>query len=1122
MYAHWPEREPCLMAEVADDLLDSLAESFLTRYRRGERPSLSDYTRQHPDLASQIQELFPALVELEELGSALGPAPLKHSDAPSRLGEYRIIREIGRGGMGVVFEAVQESLGRRVALKLLPAGPATPPQMLDRFHREACIAARLHHGHIVPVFGVGVESGLSYYAMQYISGQGLDEVLKQIRARRAGSTIARAETRVVGDLSSASKVLCDDVAGYYRNIARLGEQVAEALEYAHSQGVLHRDIKPSNLLLDAGGHLWVTDFGLARSNDTNDLTQTGDVLGTPRFMAPERFRGAADVRSDVYSLGATLYELLTLEPAFAETDRAKLMEMVLRGRYLPPRHVEPAIPRDLETIVTKAMTTEPSGRYANSALLAEDLRRFVAGEPISARPPGALERVAKWSRRNPSWAAALTVAFVALATVAGIIGAYSFRLQNALSDANKNLGEAQSQNRRADENLAELRKAVDQFAGLILNEPQLHAVDLTETRRKLLTSAVTAYEKIIAQAGDGEELMTAQGDAHFQLGLILSQLGRNTESEQHNIAAITVWERLVERFPHKSRYRVQLAGALHNRGNDLEVLGRGAEAEGLIERASTICRDGLLQDPNNEFMRSSLASHCRGIGRIKTFSGAYMEASSAFRDGLELIEGLIRDRPKSTNYRAQEVAIRCALGFVFQHQGKLPEAEIEYRAAREAGRTALISFPECDEIKQELGQTVSLLAFTCDAQQNFTDAEVFALEAIDIFEKQHAKYPSQPLHAFELARVCSRLGQIHLHANQPGLGLNWANRSVDILRDNHLASAEGHLKVWAVRMILECRAYTLERLDRPAEAAADYLAAIPFCQPYEDWHRCLLARCTTLVRAKLLDDAEKSYHEAIQAYDEKIAENSADMRFPRDRVQFVFQLGEMLIRGRNVDEGRQLINDAVAERERLANVQDAPSIDLHSRMKVYNDAAIAWRHASRFAEALGWHDKAVAECDHLSRLPAEVEFAQQWRAKIMDGRAFGRMIVGDRVGAAEDYAAAAEAETDDVARRGFRIQQASQLLAAGDVTTACKIDENQISGGKIPDSDSFSAVRLMSLAAAALPANDLRRVPMLDRAIVYLKQAIESRKVDPSRLANHPDLVLLQDRDDFKALVTVK
>ena len=269
--------------------------------------------------------------------------------------------------MGVVFEAVQESLGRRVALKLLPAGPATPPQLLDRFHREACIAARLHHGHIVPVFGVGAENGLSYYAMQYIAGQGLNEVLKQIRARRTGSTLTGSDTKIVGDPSNASKVLCDDVAGYFRNIARLGEQAADALDYAHSQGVLHRDIKPSNLLLDASGHLWVTDFGLARSNDTNDLTQTGDVLGTPRFMAPERFRGTADARSDVYSLGATLYELLTLEPAFAEADRAKLLDMVVRGRCLPPRHIESAIPRDLEIIIAKSMATEPNSRYASAS-----------------------------------------------------------------------------------------------------------------------------------------------------------------------------------------------------------------------------------------------------------------------------------------------------------------------------------------------------------------------------------------------------------------------------------------------------------------------------------------------------------------------------------------------------------------------------------------------------------------------------------------------------------------------------------------------------------------------------------------------------------------------------------
>jgi serine/threonine protein kinase/tetratricopeptide (TPR) repeat protein len=767
------------MAEVADDLLDSLAEAFLTRLRRGERPSLSDYTRQHPDLASQIQELFPALVELEELGSALGPTALTSSVAPNRLGEYRIIREIGRGGMGVVFEAVQESLGRRVALKLLPAGPATPPQMLDRFHREACIAARLHHGHIVPVFGVGTEGGLSYYAMQYIAGQGLDEVLKQIRARRTGSTVARADTRVVGDPSSGSKALCDDdAAGYYRNIARLGEQAAEALDYAHSQGVLHRDIKPSNLLLDAAGHLWVTDFGLARSNDTSDLTQTGDVLGTPRFMAPERFRGTADARSDVYSLGATLYELLTLEPAFAEADRVKLMEIVLCGRFLPPRQVVPAMPRDLETIVTKAMATEASGRYATAAQLAEDLHRFVAGEPIAARPPGSLERVAKWSKRNPAWAAVLTVGFLAMATVAGVIGVYSFRLKNALLDANTNLVEAQTQNRRADDNLVEIGKSVADITQLVLNEPRLQTAELTDTRRQLLTCAVEAYGKVAAQAGSSEDVLLARGNAHARLAQILGQSGRRGESLQQNGSAIEVYETLVQKWPDNSRYRVLFADSLHNQAELLSILGRGKEATALNQQAAQICREGLRLDATDKRLRSALAHHCRAIGADYRNAGAYDQAVAALNESLGLIGSLVSEYPKLELYRFQAIAMRRELGEALDGQHRYPEAEREFRAGQELGRAALLKMPDGVNYLTDTAAIYLSSARHFQMRQNYSAAETDVNEAIQLFEKLQTQYPLRPRYHTSLARSYARLGEIHRLAEKPGLGLEWSDRAV--------------------------------------------------------------------------------------------------------------------------------------------------------------------------------------------------------------------------------------------------------------------------------------------------------------------------------------------------------
>jgi eukaryotic-like serine/threonine-protein kinase len=311
-------------------------------------------------------------------------------------GEFRIVREIGRGGMGVVFDAYQGSLNRHVALKFLPEHGD-----LARFRREARAVGRLHHTNIVPVFGVGEHQGRHFYIMQFIAGRGLD---------------AMREPRTAAAAGSPGPAWPD-----YRAAARIGAQVAEALAYAHAQGVVHRDIKPSNLLLDERGTVWVTDFGLAKdSHDVEALTHTDDFLGTLRYTPPERMHGPGDARGDIYSLGLTLYELLAGRPAFAETDRARLLEQILHHDPPPPRQLDPAIPRDMETIVLKAIAREPAQRYATAGELAEDLHRFLDDRTILARRQNSAERLARWCRRNPAVASLLATIVLLLATVAAV------------------------------------------------------------------------------------------------------------------------------------------------------------------------------------------------------------------------------------------------------------------------------------------------------------------------------------------------------------------------------------------------------------------------------------------------------------------------------------------------------------------------------------------------------------------------------------------------------------------------------------------------------------------------------------------------------------------------------
>ena len=438
------------------DPLERLAEEFVTRYRSGQRPALTEYCGRHPELAEQIREVFPALVEMEQLKPVTTDRtsdfiPTIEPADPIRVGEFRILRAVGRGGMGVVYEAVQESLGRHVALKLLPAEALADPRRLERFRREAKAAARLHHTNIVPVFGTGEADGRHFYAMQFIDGHPLDAVIEEVRRlkdkspsgrpERAVSGVAEAlltgafvqsaplaETPLPGSVASSSAVsspvlsgsLSDGGRHYWEAVARIGAQAADALAYAHSQGIQHRDIKPANLLLDLRGTLWVTDFGLAKATDADDLTHAGDVVGTLRYLAPERFDGKGDERADLYALGLTLYELLTLKPAFTADTRAKLVEQVVAASPPRPGTVNPSVPRDLETVVLKATAREPALRYPTAGEMAEDLRRYLQDLPIRARRASSAEQAWRWCRRNPAVAALLTALLLVFAIGAGV------------------------------------------------------------------------------------------------------------------------------------------------------------------------------------------------------------------------------------------------------------------------------------------------------------------------------------------------------------------------------------------------------------------------------------------------------------------------------------------------------------------------------------------------------------------------------------------------------------------------------------------------------------------------------------------------------------------------------
>jgi serine/threonine-protein kinase len=734
------------------DPIEALAQEFMDRKRRGEEPTLQEYIDRHPELGDEIRELFPALLMMENLGAApsgaTGSITGSWGRAPrlqiKKLGDYRILREIGRGGMGVVFEAEQESLGRRVALKVLSASAIIDEKQIRRFEREARSAARLHHTNIVPVFGVGCQDGHHYYVMQFIQGQSLDVVLDELRRQKrhvsntvtipdpaaayaaireggaheerstrpcdlglSAADVANslltgrfAETRLPGPehtqtegivgvtealvpqapaptlpenaqrsdgsrsmdlsylgLSGAShsrsgssfsrsgsaerSSLSESDRHFYRGIARVGVQVAEALDYASNQGIFHRDIKPSNLLLDTRGNVWVTDFGLAKATDAADLTHTGDILGTIRYMAPERFAGQCDIRSDIYSLGLTLYELASLQPAYDGSDRHRLMDRVLHEDPARLRKLAPTVPRDLETIVQKAIARDPAQRYASAAALVEDLQRFLDDKPIKARQASSAERIVRWGRRNPALAA-LSVGLLLLlvgTAVASTIAAAWFssmadkerqtrtlaeaaltreanlrrRTDAALraaeaaerneaearrrAEANRN--EAVQQQKMAEANFLLARQAVDDYLTKVSESRLLRVPGLQPLRKELLESALAYYRGFLDQRKGDASLQKDLALAYTRLAGITAEIGSKSEARTILDQALAIRKKLSQAEPRNQQLQLDLvdhylrSSQLGRQLTDVEGARKSCgEAYGILLRISP-------QNPNH-------------------------------------------------------------------------------------------------------------------------------------------------------------------------------------------------------------------------------------------------------------------------------------------------------------------------------------------------------------------------------------------------------------------------------------------------------------------------------------------------------------------------------------------
>ncbi len=592
--------------EPALDELSGLVLECLERIEDEGAGAVDDVCAAHPEQADALRSRMGLL-----LGTGLVGA---EGDVPARLGDFRLGRRLGGGGMGVVYAAIQESLGREVALKLVRPDQLYFPEARERFQREVQLVARLQHPNIVPVYTVGEEKGVPFFAMECVEGATLAEVLAVIDEPDRGRDLATALARVSG-----ADVRGDLFAGSWTDTClRIARDVASALEHAHERDVVHRDVKPSNIMLASDGRVLVFDFGLGREGGGERMTRTGSQVGSLAYMAPEQVRGEdADARTDVYGLGATLCELLTGAPPHAGRGEV-LGQAILTGDPVSLRRRNPAVSRDVETVCRKALARDPSQRYATAGDFERDLVAVLERRPIEARRAGPFTRVLRWSQRHPASAAALLLA---------IVGPTALAVQQSRAAARLAV-----QRDRAEANLDKALDALRVFLWEVGQDGLADVPRMEGVRLRLLEEAQGFFEELMPQRPDDPALLQHWSDLQRAMADLLGQLGRLPEAEAGYRAQLSVL-RALESLDNEQLHA--LVGCLNNLANVLERLDRGDEAIAAYDEA--LARLGA---PDDARARQTVASLHRNRGLALMSAGRLDAATEAYTAAVATAEPL--------------------------------------------------------------------------------------------------------------------------------------------------------------------------------------------------------------------------------------------------------------------------------------------------------------------------------------------------------------------------------------------------------------------------------------------------------------------------------------------------
>ncbi len=819
--------------ELRDDsavILDLIAAEY--DYRREREPG---------DLRGEFRQRFP------ELGDALGqrlaplsgaaprrPKPLHpsatvapHATLPEEpvagfphVPGYEILGVLGRGGMGVVYKARQTGLKRLVALKMVAAGILAEPQELARFRAEAEAAAALQHPNIVPIYEVAEHQGQPYFSMELIDGGSL--------------------AQAVGGKDSPHQV------------ATLVETLARAIHYAHQHGIVHRDLKPANILLTfsreppasadfalAGGSRLnecvpkITDFGLAKRLDSGTTgTQTGVILGTPSYMAPEQAAGrtrAIGQPTDVYALGAILYEMLIGRPPFQGETPLETVRQVRDEEVVPPRRLRPAVPRDLETICLKCLRKEPGHRYASALALADDLRRFLNGEPVLARPVGVWERGVKWVRRRPL--AAMLVLVSLLAAGGLLVG--TIQIEKARRQADREAAQArlQEQNAKANYERAEYsyrlaRTSMESVLTEIRKDPRFQEGPLEGVRKLLLQAELKFYEQFAAQRGDEPAFKAERGEAYLNLVRITQELEGADKALTPCRQARALFSELARDDPANPDYQAKLAESHFRFGLNCNIAGRPREAAQALEDALAIMKPLAAKDPTRSRYQSQTADILITLGTVYNNTRRVRDAERTWSEVVILLTDLAGKEPANPDYRYRLAECHNNLATVYANTGRLPEAIRERQQALAIVQALAGQHPDDPRYSFYVGMFSGNLGMLYKTARRFPEAEQALRNGHATLKTLADRHPTVLKYARGLAFIRIFWGDLVQDTGKRADSLPWYTEAIVQLE----AVFGKDPKDTSLRRVLgtayQQRARVFCLLERHPEAIADWDRAI--------------------------------------------------------------------------------------------------------------------------------------------------------------------------------------------------------------------------------------------------------------------------------------------------------